>query len=340
LLDNLSFSKFNAYFVVNNQVNLPFFTGSTFRGVIGHALRKVHYGFNSKVDCAACSINNHCKNSDLYAYLFESPSDHPLMVQMCQSQQYKTDKYPQPLILDPPKGGRYHSGEFLSLSFTLVGQAIALFPFTACALTCLEDSSIGQGNGKILLKGIENGFPSENGSNNLIYDGHRRAIVGPGQVLDLPQIKQWIEKQYDPKQNIKGLSIRFLTPFRFKEQNRLGYPLTFKLLMRSVLRRITLLSVHSPLSGPIDHKRLLELADQIAVERSWLKWYDWQRYSDRQKTKMKLGGVVGEIVFSGNLYEFLPYLKTCEFLNVGKGGTFGLGKYRINIQKDNECNES
>jgi len=46
---------------------------------------------------------------------------------------------------------------------------------------------------------------------------------------------------------------------------------------------------------------------------------------------MKLGDFVGDIVFAGNLNEFLPYIKMCEFLNVGKNSTFGLGKYKIEI---------
>ncbi|HDZ02552.1 MAG TPA: CRISPR system precrRNA processing endoribonuclease RAMP protein Cas6 [Nitrospirae bacterium] len=59
-----------------------------------------------------------------------------------------------------------------------------------------------------------------------------------------------------------------------------------------------------------------------------LKWYDWERYSARQETKMKMGGFVGEITFEGDIEPFMPILKAGEVLHVGKGTGFGLGKYK------------
>jgi hypothetical protein len=46
----------------------------------------------------------------------------------------------------------------------------------------------------------------------------------------------------------------------------------------------------------------------IATERSDLSWVDWERYSNRQGKRMKFGGVVGKVSFTGPLGEFLPYL--------------------------------
>jgi CRISPR/Cas system endoribonuclease Cas6 (RAMP superfamily) len=44
---------------------------------------------------------------------------------------------------------------------------------------------------------------------------------------------------------------------------------------------------------------------------------------------MKLGGVVGEITYEGDITAFMPYLKAGEILHIGKGTSFGLGKYQI-----------
>jgi CRISPR/Cas system endoribonuclease Cas6 (RAMP superfamily) len=44
---------------------------------------------------------------------------------------------------------------------------------------------------------------------------------------------------------------------------------------------------------------------------------------------MKMGGFIGSITFRGNLEQFLPYLVLGEYIHVGKGTSFGLGKYRI-----------
>ncbi len=54
-------------------------------------------------------------------------------------------------------------------------------------------------------------------------------------------------------------------------------------------------------------------------------WHDWERYSARQDTRMKMGGFVGKVEYQGELAEFLPLLSLGEKLHIGKGATFGLG---------------
>ncbi len=61
-------------------------------------------------------------------------------------------------------------------------------------------------------------------------------------------------------------------------------------------------------------------------------WHDWQRYSARQEQKINIGGFVGGITFEGNLTPFLPLLKAGETMHVGKGATFGLGRYKMELQ--------
>jgi len=44
---------------------------------------------------------------------------------------------------------------------------------------------------------------------------------------------------------------------------------------------------------------------------------------------MKLGGLIGDIVYYGPITPFKPLLEAGELLHVGKGTSFGLGKYII-----------
>jgi len=44
---------------------------------------------------------------------------------------------------------------------------------------------------------------------------------------------------------------------------------------------------------------------------------------------MKLGGIIGNITYAGNLEQFLPFIVLGKYVHVGKGATFGLGQYEI-----------
>jgi len=48
---------------------------------------------------------------------------------------------------------------------------------------------------------------------------------------------------------------------------------------------------------------------------------------------MLMGGISGSITYSGDIGEFLPVLRICEEVHLGKQTTFGLGKIRIEFQK-------
>jgi len=98
--------------------------------------------------------------------------------------QRQEKKYPQPFVLEPPPQGRYLPGEILSFSLTLVGKAIAYFPFMACSLSLMERHRFGRKRGQITLRAITDGFSEGERDEPLIYDGDQGRIIGPGQVVD------------------------------------------------------------------------------------------------------------------------------------------------------------
>jgi CRISPR/Cas system endoribonuclease Cas6 (RAMP superfamily) len=79
----------------------------------------------------------------------------------------------------------------------------------------------------------------------------------------------------------------------------------------------------------LDFKELIERAENIKCADSDLRWYDWERYSARQDTRMKMGGFIGKVVFEGDIEEFMSLITLGEHVHVGKGTSFGLGKYKI-----------
>jgi CRISPR/Cas system endoribonuclease Cas6 (RAMP superfamily) len=115
-----------------------------------------------------------------------------------------------------------------------------------------------------------------------------------------------------------------------KFEGELTSDLKFHILFRNLLRRISLLSYfHCGEEIKVDFRSLIKESEAIQTQKSNLRWYDWERYSGRQDTRMKLGGFIGRVTFSGALDYFWPYLSLGEFIHVGKGSSFGLGKYEI-----------
>src|SRR5205807_2405687 len=103
--------------------------------------------------------------------------------------------------------------------------------------------------------------------------------------------------------------------------------------IRSLLRRLSNLTYfHCGQELRLDFKGIIDSAKQIETKDGQVQWRDWERYSARQDTKMKMGGFVGEAQYNGHVRDFVSLLKLGEVLHVGKATGFGLGKYRVVLQ--------
>jgi len=126
------------------------------------------------------------------------------------------------------------------------------------------------------------------------------------------------------------ITISLLTPMRLRFDSRITDKIEFHVLIRNLLRRISSLSYfHCNEKFQVDFKDLIEKAGAVKMIKSDTHWFDWKRYSTRQEEWMSLGGVTGTVSYDGNLTEFMPLLKLGEYVHVGKGTSFGLGKYEI-----------
>ncbi len=77
---------------------------------------------------------------------------------------------------------------------------------------------------------------------------------------------------------------------------------------------------------------LLLAADRLHPDLSALRWHEWTRYSSRQHTLMELGGLLGTFELSGpDLAPLWPLLWLGQWVHAGKGTTFGLGAYRLEL---------
>jgi hypothetical protein len=233
----------------------------------------------------------------------------------------KYEKVPHPFVIEPPEeqNTTYLPGDRLSFGLVLIGRAVEYLPYFIYTFDELGKSGLGKGRGAYELVSIQVG-------DQTVYTGEAKTIVAvkPAALSIKPA---------HPLQHGETMAatLEFITPTRIKYQRELTGTLEFHILIRSLLRRLNLLHYfHCEQSAPSwDHRELIAASSGIAVREEALRWHDWERYSARQGTKMKMGGLVGNITYEGDLAGFMSFIRAGEVLHVGKGTSFGLGKYRL-----------
>ncbi len=312
----ISFSRVTLNMRAIDVTPLPDFPGSVFRGGFGAALRKACCAI-PKQECETCLLKPSC----IYHTVFETAADH------VKGGSHQLSQYPRPFVLEPPllKKKTIQPGEEFQCRLVLMGHAVQGLPYFVYALTQLGQSGIGRKRGRYDILNAEtalDGPPKE------IFKGSLQQFIEQPPTLSF-------EKIFADAGPASQIRIQFDTPTRIKFKNRLTKDLTFELLMRNILRRLSLMvEVCTGKSWQLDYRDILAHAKAVKTVRSTLQWKDWYRYSIRQQDAMKLGGFLGTIVFEGDLMPFVPFLELGRFLHVGKACTFGLGKFQISVDDE------
>jgi hypothetical protein len=145
----------------------------------------------------------------------------------------------------------------------------------------------------------------------LVYDGNRYELKGVN------------AKHFTPQNQMKISKITIKTPFRLKSDSKRVAPeeITALSMALSAMRRLDELKGEPMKSRRFEYKR--------GEEKKSLEFVNLNRYSNRQKTKMGLGGYVGEIECADMSEEMANALRVGEILGVGKSCVFGLGKIKL-----------
>ncbi|NMG82784.1 MAG: CRISPR system precrRNA processing endoribonuclease RAMP protein Cas6 [Methanosarcinales archaeon] len=297
------------------ELILPPYKGSTFRGGFGHVLKRA-VCVDKEGECAKCVLRHEC----IYSYVFETS----VSQEAGEGGRLKGDYVPHPFVIEPPldERQRYGIDDKLDFHLILVGRAVDYIPYFIFVFEELGRVGIGKGKGKYSLEKV---ISLNKDGKTLIYDGDSHHRDNP-RVIDSAELTREAAQS-----NYHQVTLRFLTPTRIKYAGKLTRDINFEILVRNLLRRLSWLAeVHCGEKWELDWEKLIKRAkENVKTVHSDLKWHDWERYSQRQETRMKMGGFIGEITFEGDLAEFVPYLILGEYLHVGKGTVYGLGKYEL-----------
>ncbi len=297
------FGKYHFICHLETESHLPSYKGSTFRGVFGRALKRVVCALKLE-ECGKCLLKERC----LYMEVFETKTS------------------PHPFVIEPPLSNETYlsAGSSFAFDLLLFGQVNDSLPYFIYAFKEMGKIGIGRKvngqRGKFSLDEVLN-------EDTVIYSASSETISRVKLAAPLR-----LEDQYTFSKDELRLRIRIITPLRLKYRNRLYADLPFHVLTRAMLRRISSLMEHYGKGEPsLDYRGLVKNAEKIEVVKRNLSWFDWRRYSNRQDRGMLMGGLVGSIVYEGLIGPYLPLIRFCEKVHLGKQTTFGLGKFAMEV---------
>ncbi len=293
---------------------LPIYKGSTFRGVFGHALKYIACGLNGQ-ECKTCLLRSQC----IYCHVFETRLAVPVPAGV------RLSSPPHPFVIQPPDTvqTRFALNDRFDFFLLLFGEVNYHLPHFISAFARMGKYGVGK-----KINGQRGSFVLERvtADGRTIYPADNQLIHGESDIAQLS-----LNPSSTNDDNISCIEISLETPLRLKFANSLVADLPFHILVRAMLRRISALMIfYNGGEPPLDYRGLTRRAEEkVSIVDSDLHWYKWERYSNRQKQKMPMGGMIGSVVYKGPMGDFIPLIRFCEKTHVGKQTAFGLGKISL-----------
>lgn len=305
----LPLARYRFRFKITKPFITPDYAGSMLRGVFGHALKAISC-IEKKENCKHCSRYREC----LYPAVFEAPPQ--------QHQLQKFSQIPNPYVIEPNQKEQqcYQINDLFEFSMVLTGIALKQLPLIILAWKRAFERGLTKYDGKGILFDVA--LIDANNHQKIILNREEEIIKEHDTQLVLPKEK-----------SLKALTLNFVTPLRIQRKSKplKANNLTARDMLVTLARRVNLINEFHNHTIIIDDFSTLIAATEYVDMTPELYWYDWTRYSNRQKQKMTLGGVMGKITIRGDLAPFVPLLYMGQWLHLGKNATFGMGHYELEL---------
>lgn len=326
---SLTLARYEFRLQAREDVALPALLGSTLRGAFGHALKAIACSVAHQ-ECRRCLLRDVC----IYPTFFES------QIEDARNLLGKNQSAPRPYIFQPPvppltrrisqrQELKLHvaAGGILSFNLTIFGAERRKLPYLIYAVSLMAQHGLGAARSPFDL--AEVAVLNEVDEKSLIYTPPaERVAPHEHHVTTLDAL---IEARLREIKGAERVTLRLLTPLRVRELGAVQETLDCPRLINHLSRRLALLNdAYGLAPQSFDYHALLAQAATVRTKRADLWRHEFERLSNRQHKKIPQDGLLGEIIFHGDsIKELLPLLVAGEFLHVGSGTPFGLGRYKI-----------
>jgi len=227
----------------------------------------------------------------------------------------------------------YKENDIFEFNIVLLNEFIHNFPFILYAIIQMGELGLTSKQIRFDVSTVEM-IDTDTEEAFTVFENSMINSINPKFIKTFDFKSQQLLQQsqlYQKENNV--LSIKFITPFRIRQNGQLKDNLTFKDIFNACLRRVSLLifyydNINTPI---IDYKQIKKNLENVVIIENKTNWLDWQRYSTRQEEYMQFGGIIGEIKFNlkdFDISQYINILKFCEIVNIGKNYTFGNGRIK------------
>lgn len=300
----IRFSILRFVICFSSAVTIPRFPAPFIRSTLGKNLKRIF----CRVAAGECEANCGCNFGDLFRGMSTAKTPYPLFVIKIETL-YKEENENTHLVFD----------------LILLEKAV---PMAAFFCQALEHGYLQ--SREFQLQEVYT-LNLQDGSQSLYYDGAQREFMG------IPYEYNWHMPTVVPaeERDVK-LSLAMLTPTRMKENRKLvRQHFSFKTFVKALINRCRWLDelVCGEMSCCRYNTSLLDYIDSLNVEviKSDIEWYETQHFSRRQAQTLSVGGVVGNIVYRGNIQPFILLIAWGEIFHIGQKTNYGLGQYTFEV---------
>ena len=236
----------------------------------------------------------------------------------------------------PPRE-RVFAGQPFSFGLTLFGDGFQFLPYIVLAAAEIGRVGVGpgrrDGQGRFELVAIDSFNPPAGAQERLLTSGDP-LVRQPTLRVDLTSVLPVVDQLSEQLEyNGGNLTLRFLTPLRLEEGDRLFKSPDFGVFFRRLLYRVDDLSRQFAGTERRDRDEVEALnsaADRVRLVESRTRWHELWSYSGRKGRDTPLSGLVGSATYYAADWEpLLPWLLLGQGTQVGKSAVKGNGVYEV-----------
>lgn len=271
---------------------------SAIRGIIGNILINENCLMSADIrQCETCFINERCIANNIF-----SPKIKPLTNETIE------ESVSPFIVICDDKREFINKDEVLTFAMVFFGDTVAYIP---TIIRAIKEAGKTIGLEKNLFELVK------------VFNDEEEIIYGDGKFnlskINLKTVQEYINNRLSISSEVSRIEI--INPIRFKKNKKFQDDLVVEDLINLIKRRLITLAT---LEGKLTE---INKTFNFRIKNKELRWVEFNRYSNRQRSRMSLGGIIGTVELESVDNAAKELLIAGELIHIGKSTSFGLGDY-------------